>query len=645
MAKKITHYLIALTIVAIILAIVGLAAYAEEVNFREDTDFTGNGAYALVYYGVDIVVNEDNTFDITEKIAANFIEERHGIIRQIPLRNEVVRLDGTVAVNRARLSEVRANVESSMSTEGDNKAVRIGNPNETVTGITPYRLEYKYDIGKDTGKGYDEFYFNIIGPEWDTTISNVSFNITMPKEFEAGKVGFSHGRVGSVDSSKVVFSVNGNTISGYYDGVLQPGEALTIRLELPEGYFVESRGTITRDWLTIFSFVVPIACVLVAFAMWWAIGRDEPVFETVEFYPPEGLSSADVGFAYRGIATYNDVVSLLIYLANKGYLRIEEYEEKVMFAAQKSYRFVKLKDYQGFDKREEDFLKGLFAEKDEVAESELQFKFHETVDKVLDSYNTKDNRAKLFYRNSTNKNVVFGLMMLAMMAVLVIRPVMEGIHFLVSLVGVLFPAAGLGALVSMAFPGGDKTVLVNGRPKRMSNIGAILLGLIFFLSFTGLSFFMLMYSWGGGNFFFFLDDKNIQLYIITLVIGAVACNSMTFFTTYMPKRTPYGNEILGKIKGFKYYLETVEKPRLEAMVTEDAEYFYNILPYAYVLEVSDKWVEKFESIALSPPGWYGGGAYDISSFGRFMEITMASAVAASLPPIQSSGGSGGGSGG
>ena len=66
----------------------------------------------------------------------------------------------------------------------------------------------------------------------------------------------------------------------------------------------------------------------------------------------------------------------------------------------------------------------------------------------------------------------------------------------------------------------------------------------------------------------------------------------------MPKRTKYGNEILGKIKGFKKFLETAEKPRLEAMVMENPTYFYDILPYTYVLGVSDKWIKKFETISL-----------------------------------------------
>ena len=52
--------------------------------------------------------------------------------------------------------------------------------------------------------------------------------------------------------------------------------------------------------------------------------------------------------------------------------------------------------------------------------------------------------------------------------------------------------------------------------------------------------------------------------------------------TYLPKRTKYGTQILGRIKGFKIFLETAEKEKLEAMVFNDPNYFYNILIMVFI---------------------------------------------------------------
>lgn len=99
----------------------------------------------------------------------------------------------------------------------------------------------------------------------------------------------------------------------------------------------------------------------------------------------------------------------------------------------------------------------------------------------------------------------------------------------------------------------------------------------------------------------------------------------------MPKRTPYGNKILGKIKGFKRFLETAEKEQLEALVNENPEYFYNILPYTYSLGISDVWIKQFETIALQAPEWYDGySTFDMYEFDSFMNNTRHTAQGVEL---------------
>ena len=65
--------------------------------------------------------------------------------------------------------------------------------------------------------------------------------------------------------------------------------------------------------------------------------------------------------------------------------------------------------------------------------------------------------------------------------------------------------------------------------------------------------------------------------------------------------------MLGRIRGFRRFLETAEKDRLEMLVEESPDYFYKILPYTYVLGISAKWIRKFDDIAVRPPDWYSGG--------------------------------------
>lgn len=97
----------------------------------------------------------------------------------------------------------------------------------------------------------------------------------------------------------------------------------------------------------------------------------------------------------------------------------------------------------------------------------------------------------------------------------------------------------------------------------------------------------------------------------------------------MPKRTSFGLEILGKIRGFKRFLKVVEKQKLEVLVMENPTYFYDILPYAYVLGLSDKWIKKFETITLEEPNWYSGRSdFSINTFNKSINNTMKEATSA-----------------
>ena len=51
-------------------------------------------------------------------------------------------------------------------------------------------------------------------------------------------------------------------------------------------------------------------------------------------------------------------------------------------------------------------------------------------------------------------------------------------------------------------------------------------------------------------------------------------------------------------------MEVAEKERLEALLEDDPYYFYNTLPYAQVLGVTKKWIDKFDGISMKQPDYY-----------------------------------------
>ena len=600
--------------------------------------------YVLDKYDINIKINEDNTFDVVETITAYFNEPKHGIFRTIPLTNKITRLDGSKSTNRARITNLSVNSKYKVSRENRNYKVQIGDANKTLTGEQNYVIKYTYNLGKDKIKDYDELYYNIIGNEWDTAIGNITFTITMPKDFDSSKLGFSSGSTGSTDNSNIKYNVSNNVITGKYTSILGKNEALTVRCELPDGYFSKAKDII--EPILYIEIIVSSLFLLISCFLWYKFGKDDKVIETVEFYPPEGLNSLDVGFLYKGYINNKDIISLLIYLASKGYIKIIE-EKKSQFFRYNDFKIIRLKKYDGNDVNEEIFFNKLFLTDDGYLNETTLFNLcysYVTADEILTNINSKEYKNKFYENKAANKKIFIILMIIIAYLLITISPLLIFDQSVLIFPAIFTTGIILIHLFRSDFEKNYKFTLENGDTfkiptKSKTRIFRIILDLIF-----------------GGIFWTILilpsllqDISYLTAYIICLVciLGMFIC------LKFIPKRTKYGNEMFGKIKDFKKFIETAEKDKLEALVEEYPTYFYDILPYTYVLCISDKWIKKFESIPIIPPSWYDGiGDFDIDSFSSFINDSMSS-VESSISSISSSssdsssggGSSGGGSGG
>ncbi|HIS90954.1 MAG TPA: DUF2207 domain-containing protein, partial [Candidatus Faecisoma merdavium] len=261
---------------------------------------------------------------------------------------------------------------------------------------------------------------------------------------------------------------------------------------------------------------------------------------------------------------------------------------------------------------------GLFEhDRTEVTDKMLYNNFYITNNRILSNINNKQNKDKIFEKSASNKKKFIILMIIATYCLITIPPIFAYGQPETLIFALLFPGIGFSVLFEMLF---GKT------PTPVKIFGLIL----------------------GGMFWSFMVLPTIMQdisYLVGYIIGIICVLGMILCLVYLPKRTKYGNEMLGKIKGFKNFLETVEKEKLELLVMQNPNYFYDILPYTYVLGVSDKWIKKFETISLQAPSWYdSSNAFDVSSFGTFMYSTMISAQGAmtSSPSSYSGGGSSGG---
>jgi len=112
----------------------------------------------------------------------------------------------------------------------------------------------------------------------------------------------------------------------------------------------------------------------------------------------------------------------------------------------------------------------------------------------------------------------------------------------------------------------------------------------------------------------------------------------------LERRTDYYTYVLGLCLGFKTFLMTAEKDRIEMLLNQNPDYYYNILPYAQVLGVTKIWEKKFDGLLTQPPSWcYGAGAEASMFSARTMSNMMGTMQSSMTSSPSSSGGGGGGS--
>jgi hypothetical protein len=79
------------------------------------------------------------------------------------------------------------------------------------------------------------------------------------------------------------------------------------------------------------------------------------------------------------------------------------------------------------------------------------------------------------------------------------------------------------------------------------------------------------------------------------------------------RRTDLGLKYRSRLTGFKIFIETAERERIDMLAKQNLMYFYDILPYAITLGVTDTWGWKFEDISIQSPEWYESSS-TVSSF-------------------------------
>ena len=563
----------------------------QEFDNSGSTTYKDDG-YSVESFYVDVNVNENNSYDISETIQVDFASlttagASHGIYRYLDLNPQAIRVvDEKVVKNYYKIDITSINVTGydfvKEITDDDMLVLIIGDEDTLVNGQTlTYNISYKYSVGDDRYDSFDDFYFNIIGSGWTTDINNVSFKITFPTSIADNETYFYSGLVGGTEMADITLSSStNNTIQGTFNDSIAPGEALTIRTILPNGYFsgIEEISTI---WSTLgIVFICISIIILIGFGTW---GFSQlKVAPVVNFYPPEGISPFKLKAIFSPSYLSNrDLAAMIIYWANKGYLKISQTDNKDPV-------ITKIKDMPETEKsREKELFNYVVKLYEGGSLNKSDYKTRANIGSSIRSENVLL-KAEVGKR-STSKSVLFTIIQGIIWFVSVITPV-AGFWFIASAdtamaTGIIILVSGF-AFMFLSVSGMRRLDLDFSLSKKIL-VGSILF--IVTLFFT--------------NFIFFcLKDSTI----ISPVVKYLVAVSIPIMMICIGKTPQYPEKLrkdLGQIYGFANNLLLVHEDRLKVLLKENPSYFYDILPYTYVLGINKKFTKKFENIALDPPRW------------------------------------------
>jgi hypothetical protein len=86
------------------------------------------------------------------------------------------------------------------------------------------------------------------------------------------------------------------------------------------------------------------------------------------------------------------------------------------------------------------------------------------------------------------------------------------------------------------------------------------------------------------------------------IAGALISGGIIFaFAGIMPAKTRKGARARADILGFQEFMRRADKDRIERL---GPSVFYEFMPYAIALGVTDQWAKAFDGLLSSPPDWY-----------------------------------------
>lgn len=542
-------------------------------------------AYEVNTLNIDVMVNEDGRVTVNESLSINQIQDNQ-LKWELSNNYDYDWVLAGQSVSKHYTWEIEnlevQNYPFEMVKENNVTYVVIGNEAVPVKSNSEVEISYTMQL-EDLGVGDIQEFSYLLLPDVPASVDCVSFRITMPKIFDLESLKFTlDGDVLAETDLDYDYQIVGTSIEGYINTPVNPYSSFMMSVDLGSSYFTFEKVVDVSLIIIGVSILLSIAAIIAFFLF----GKDGLIQKTHTHLPPDGLNAASISYVSDGHVTAKDISALFIEWANLGYMRIEE------VADVDNLYFVKLKD-MGKErwKYERKLFNALFFNRTEVYANELDKYFMPYVSNAIKEIET------IYSKNKENRVFTKSSMVMQLLSLLLaIAPIFIGSlyafynHFWHMELSLIF-AVGISLCALVLELLWYATVSNKNGFKRVTYIGILMICAI--LTFV----FAMVYT--------YIFKITIKVYGVCNATIACYCIVMLVML-FMDKRTPLGKAWYGEILGLKDFIVNSDEEALNEELIHNSDYFYDILPYAYILGVSDTWFKKFYSSTLSAPKWYKG---------------------------------------
>ena len=567
-------------------------------------------------YDVTVDVAENNSYDFHEHLDMDYVTPHHGIYRYIPIKG-------------MRISDIRVpgyNYETYK--QPGYQVIKIGSGDFTLIGENPYDIGYKLTMYEDENEEKDMLLLNLVPTDWETGIEKSKCVINLPKDADLSKAEVFSGSYGTrINEVGAQLETTGNRTITITASNIPAHNGITLKLELPQGYWQGAQVFGRFGFKTI---VLALLGPAGAAILWYLYGRDKDMVKTLEFYPPNHLTPGEIGYLVDGSLDKEDLISSIVYLADKGYIEIEE-------VSRKKFLFRATGESPGCEPQYiQSIYKGLFAKgKDEVYSTSLGSSFGNKYLLAKSQLHGMFDGKGSFVRQDS-RMARYGSAIAALMPAFAFNTwaTAHGDEYY-GMIPLVFSAIHI--LIAIAFMWS-----VYDNIRGTSKVKTVL------KSMAAIWFYMVgMFTLRATSEALSILSEPKQMAVIIAIHTATII--AMFFSVIAIAKTDTYTDLLGKILGFRDFIKTAELDKLNELVEQDPQYFYHIMPYAYVFGLSNKWIKNFENIPIITPDWYrsdhGMTNFDYYMMGRMMGDCSASVGSNITLPTSSGGGFGGFSGG